>query len=260
MKERGGLRIGEKLSELRASGKKALALLIDPDKDIHPRTLVEMLPLLSCNPLSFVLIGGSLITSMKLDFTINSIREASKNLPIVLFPGSVVQLTEKADAILFLSLISGRNPEFLIGQHVVAAPLLAEANLEVLPTGYMLVDGGKITSVHYMSQSVPLPNDKPELAVATALAGFYLGLKYLYLEAGSGAEKPVSQKLISEVSERVPCPLIVGGGIDTFEKAKATWQAGADVVVIGNKAEKNPDFLIEALHYAEAYNLSLNVN
>jgi putative glycerol-1-phosphate prenyltransferase len=178
----------------------------------------------------------------------------------VLFPGNVIQLSDKADGILFLSLISSRNPELLIGQQVVAAPLLAKTNLEILPTGYMLVDGGGITSAHYMSQSIPLPNDKPELALATAQAGHYLGLGYFYLDTGSGASHTVSSQLIKAISSQIDAPLLVGGGIDSTDKAKAAWQAGADIVVIGSQAEKNPDFLIEVLQYSEMYNLSLNVN
>jgi len=252
--------IGLRLNELHQSGKKAVALLIDPDKFGNQQQLKQVLLKTTHYPLELILVGGSLMTTRKLNFTIRSIREMTGGIPIVLFPGNVIQLSGKADGILFLSLISGRNPELLIGQQVVAAPLLSKTNLEVLPTGYMLVDGGGITSAHYMSQSIPLPNDKPELASATALAGHYLGLEYFYLDTGSGASQAVSSQLIRAVSKRIDSPLLVGGGIDTSDKAKAAWQAGADIVVIGSRAEKNPDFLIEVLQYSEMYNLSLNVN
>lgn len=252
--------IGQRLKDIRQSGNKGVALLIDPDKYESTQLLRPVLAQAIHDPLEMILVGGSLISTRKLSFTIRSIREMIGPLPIVLFPGNVIQLSDKADGILFLSLISGRNPELLIGQQVVAAPLLAKTKLEVLPTGYMLVDGGNITSAHYMSQSVPLPNDKPELALATALAGHYLGLGYFYLDTGSGAIHTVSNKLIRAISERIDSPLLVGGGIDSTDKAKAAWQAGADIVVIGSQAEKNPDFLIEVLQYSKMYNLSLNVN
>lgn len=252
--------IGQRLKEIHQSGKKAVALLVDPDKFINQHRLKQVLAQAIHYPLEMILVGGSLMTTQKLSFTIRSIREMTGQLPIVLFPGNVIQLSGKADGILFLSLISGRNPELLIGQQVVAAPLLAKTKLEILPTAYMLVDGGGITSAHYMSQSVPLPNDKPELALATALAGHYLGLGYFYLDTGSGASHAVSSQLIEAVSNQIDSPLLVGGGIDTTEKAKAAWQSGADIVVVGSRAEKNPDFLIEVLQYSEMYNLSLNVN
>lgn len=252
--------IGLHLKELHRTGKKAVALLIDPDKFEDHSLFKQVLEQAVQYPLEFILVGGSLMTTQKLSITIRSLQEVIGTVPIVLFPGNVIQLTEKADGILFLSLISGRNPELLIGQQVVAAPFLAKSNLEILPTAYMLVDGGGITSAHYMSQSIPLPNDKAELALATALAGHFLGLGYFYLDTGSGALQAVSTKLIKAVSREIDSPLLVGGGIDSIEKVKAAWQAGADVVVIGSRAEKNPDFLIEVLKYADMYNLSLNVN
>ncbi|WP_209331021.1 phosphoglycerol geranylgeranyltransferase [Lunatimonas salinarum] len=252
--------IGDTLRALHRTGKKGVAFLIDPDDSWQEDHLAKIL--LDAGPYAplYILVGGSLVQKDNVLDVIARIRTITASLPVLLFPGSVVQLADSADAILFISLISGRNPELLIGQHVAAAPLLADSGLEILPTGYMLIDGGRISSVHYMSQSVPIPNDKPELAVATALAGYFLGLQFLYLEAGSGAVYPVSYELIRAVRGRVPCPLIVGGGINTAEKAKEAWQAGADLVVIGNAAQKNPDFLAEVLRVAEIHNLSLNVN
>jgi putative glycerol-1-phosphate prenyltransferase len=252
--------IGSSLRALRSSGKKSVALLVDPDKFEQQYFLKELLDKARRYPLALILVGGSLLTTHRLGKTIVALKEISGDIPVVLFPGNVVQLSDRADGILFLSLISGRNPELLIGQQVTAAPFLSKSRLEILPTAYMLVDGGGITSAHYMSQSIPLPNDKPDLTLATALAGSFLGLQYLYLDTGSGALNPVSPNLIRSVSTHIDLPLLVGGGIDSTEKAKNAWQAGADIVVVGSKAEKNPDFLIEVLQYSEVYNLSLNVN
>jgi phosphoglycerol geranylgeranyltransferase len=252
--------IGQGLEELHRAGKKSVALLVDPDKYENTVQLKQVLFQAVQYPLAFILVGGSLMTTQKLSFTISNLKEFTGSIPIVLFPGNVIQISGEADGILFLSLISGRNPEFLIGQQVTAAPFLAKSNLEILPTAYMLIDGGGITSAHYISQSIPLPNDKPELATATALAGHYLGLKYFYMDTGSGATQTVSRQLIQAVSQQIDSPLLVGGGIDSTEKAKTAWQAGADVIVIGSKAEKNPDFIIEVLQLSEMYNLSLNVN
>ncbi|MCC5937377.1 MAG: geranylgeranylglyceryl/heptaprenylglyceryl phosphate synthase [Lunatimonas sp.] len=253
-------RVGERIRALRKTGKKGVAFLIDPD-DTWPGDRFEkvMEKVGTYTPL-IILVGGSLVQKENVSSVIDRIRAVSQSLPVLLFPGSVLQLAPNADGVLFISLISGRNPDLLIGQQVAAAPLLAASNLEILPTGYLLVDGGKISSVHYMSQSVPLPNDKPDLAVATALAGYFLGMQFMYLEAGSGAVNPVSSEIIRAVSSDVPCPLIVGGGIDSIDKAKAAWKAGADWVVIGNAAQKNPDFFVEVLHCLEVFNLSLNVN
>jgi phosphoglycerol geranylgeranyltransferase len=253
-------KIGDKFRELRRTGKKGVACLIDPDDRWLESELECLLRVAGTFSPLFILVGGSLVQQQNLNLVIDRIKCVSEHLPVLLFPGSVLQLADNADGILFISLISGRNPDLLIGQHVLAAPLLAKSALEVLPTGYLLIDGGKISSVHYMSQSVPLPNDKPELALATAMAGHFLGLQFFYLEAGSGAAHPVSASVIEAISFHLPCPLLVGGGIDSLAKVKAAWKAGADVVVLGNSIKKNPDLLAEVLHSAEAHNLSLNVN
>jgi len=162
-----------------------------------------------------------------------------------LFPGNSMQLDPAADAILFLSLISGRNPDLLIGQHVVAAPILKNNRIEVMPTGYILINSGKITSVAYISNTMPIPDDKYSLAACTAMAGEMLGLQLIYLDAGSGAEKEISPRMISTVRKAIELPLIVGGGINTTQKALAALEAGADMIVIGNAIEKNPNLLIE---------------
>jgi putative glycerol-1-phosphate prenyltransferase len=156
-----------------------------------------------------------------------------------------MQLEPSADAILFLSLISGRNPELLIGQHVLAAPIIRNTKLEVVPTGYMLINSGKITSAAYISNTTPLPEDKYSLAACTAMAGEMLGLQTIYMDAGSGAEREISQKMIASVRKAVSVPLIVGGGINTAQKAHNALEAGADMIVIGNALEKNPELLIE---------------
>lgn len=255
-----GNKIENKLKALLKEGKKALAWLIDPDKIVEDFSFLQQVKEMSLLNLDFIFIGGSLIEKNDIDRIIELIKEVDSELPILLFPGSVVQFSNHADGILFLSLISGRNPDLLIGQHVTIAPLLAKSNLEILPTGYMLVDGGVTTSVNYISQTIPLPNNKPELAVATALAGSFLGLRYFYLDAGSGAKKPVSPEIIQNVKKAVPAPIIVGGGLDSLEKVKIAYQSGADVVVIGNGAEKSLSLLTEALEYINMLNLSLNIN
>jgi putative glycerol-1-phosphate prenyltransferase len=175
------------------------------------------------------------------------VREIKENvsIPVVLFPGNSMQLDPGADAILFLSLISGRNPDLLIGQHVVAAPILRNNHIEVMPTGYLLINSGKITSVAYISNTTPIPDDKYSLAACTAMAGEMLGMQLIYLDAGSGAEKEISSRMINAVRKAVDLPLFVGGGINTTQKAITALEAGADLIVIGNALEKNPDLLIE---------------
>jgi phosphoglycerol geranylgeranyltransferase len=251
----------ELLLEKKMKGVKSLALLIDPEK-LDKQPSLDLLNQLSHGfSIDFFFVGGSLVEAKRLDQCLRRLKEVTKgNVPIVLFPGSVMQISDEADAILFLSLISGRNPDLLIGQHVLAAPTLLKSNLEVLPVGYMLVNGGVATSVEYISQTIPIPHNKPDIAVATALAGKYLGLPIFYLDAGSGAKHPVSPIMIKAVSEQVNCPLLVGGGIRSLEAAKDAWASGADILVIGNGAEKNPSLITEVLQYAKIYNSSLNVN
>ncbi len=225
-------------------GKKSIAVLIDPDKVEDPSSLTRLLHLASENCVDFLLVGGSLITTTNLSEVIRQIKEAI-NIPVILFPGNSMQIDPGADAILFLSLISGRNPDLLIGQHVIAAPILKNNRIEVMPTGYMLINSGRITSVAYISNTMPIPDDKYSLAACTALAGTMLGLQLIYMDAGSGAEKEISPRMISTVRKAIDKPLIVGGGINTTAKAIAALQAGADMIVIGNALEKKPDLLIE---------------
>jgi phosphoglycerol geranylgeranyltransferase len=252
--------VKNKFSSFRKKGKKAVALLLDPDKCGDKKRFRLLIKNAVHHQVDFFFVGGSLVMDRTLDELIREIKSICREVPVLLFPGNVVQLSNEADGILFLSLISGRNPEYLIGQQVTAAPLIAKTQLEVVPTGYMLINDGQVTSVNYISQTLPIPNNKPDLAVATALAGKYLGMQTLYLEAGSGADNPVSAEVIRQVSDTVGLPLIVGGGIRSLEGAKKAWEAGADVIVLGNGVEKNPNLLIEVLEYSNVYNLTLNVN
>jgi putative glycerol-1-phosphate prenyltransferase len=224
-------------------GKKSIAVLVDPDKAEDTTRLQQLINLASENCIDFFFVGGSLVTTTNLSAVINQIKE-NVNIPVILFPGSSLQIDPGADAILFLSLISGRNPDLLIGQHVIAAPILRNNKIEVMPTGYVLINSGKTTSVAYISNTTPIPDDKYSLAACTAMAGEMLGLQMIYLDAGSGAEKEISAKMISSVRKSIDVPLIVGGGINTTQKALTALQAGADMIVIGNALEKDPDLLI----------------
>jgi len=191
-----------------------------------------------------ILVGGSLITNGFFERCIGIIKEQT-DIPVILFPGNIMQIDNQADAILFLSLISGRNPDMLIGKHVLAAPTLKKSGLEVIPTGYMLIDGGNITSVSYMSNTTPIPADKAGIAACTAMAGEMLGMKVIYMDAGSGARRPITEGMIEKVARSIEAPLITGGGIATPEKAYLNCKAGADVIVIGNAIEKDAGLIKE---------------
>ena len=236
-------RVLDKIFQLKENGQKALSVLIDPDS-LSKEILVEQIQLAKRNRVDFLFVGGSMITDDCLDETLEYIK-SNCTIPTILFPGSLYQINKKADAILFLSLISGRNPELLIGKHVLAAPILKKSGIEVLPTGYMLIDGGQPTTVSYVSNSLPIPNNKPKIAAATALAGEMLGLKLNFLDAGSGAEKRVPSSMIEETAKLSSNPLIVGGGITHPSEAKAAWDAGATIVVVGNAIESNPNLIQE---------------
>lgn len=242
----------------RANGTKAFAVLIDPDKIMDDTDCMRIINMSIENNIDFFFVGGSLITGNNFGYIIRLIKQ-SCNIPVVLFPGSNLHIEPAADAILFLSLISGRNPDLLIGQHVVAAPVLKRSNLEVLSTGYMLISSGSHSTVSYMSNTTPIPHDKPSVAACTAIAGEMLGLKMIYLDTGSGAAQPVSSKMISMVRKSVQLPLIIGGGIDNRHKAARAFEAGADVIVIGDDIEKNPALLAEVAELTESYNQKLNV-
>ena len=232
-----------KILEQKDQGLKSLAVLIDPD-GIKRNNLGLLIDLVNAYDIDFFLVGGSLLMQDELDITIRQLKKSSDK-PVVLFPGNEIQLHEEADAILFLSLISGRNPEYLIAKHVVAAPRLKQMNVEVVSTGYMLIHGHKPSTVSYISGTAPLPNDKPELAAATALAGQYLGQQLIYLEGGSGANRPISESTIKAVKNVLNVPLIVGGGIKTAEQVRSIYQNGADIQVIGTAIERRPEILKE---------------
>lgn len=232
------------LVERRHLGRKSFAVLIDPDKIENFSSFVSLINMSVENKVDFFLVGGSLLTNLHLNKVVALIKE-NCNIPVILFPGSNMHINAAADALLFLSLISGRNPDLLIGQHVVAAPILKKSGLEILPTGYILIDGGNVSTVSYMSNTTPIPADKYSVATCTAMAGEMLGLKIIYLDAGSGAQIPVSSKMISSVRKAVDSPLIVGGGINTVDKATKALDSGADLIVIGNAIEKNPKLLID---------------
>ena len=238
------MKILEILQQRYLQGKKSIAVLVDPDKAEDPAKLKQLIHLANENCIDFFFVGGSLITTPNLSEVVQSIKE-DVNIPVILFPGSSLQIDPSADAILFLSLISGRHPDILIGQHVQAAPILKNNRMEVLPTGYMLISSGRTTSVAYISNTTPIPEDKYSLAACTALAGEMLGLRLIYLDAGSGAEREISPRMISTVRKSISVPLIVGGGINTPQKAISALEAGADMIVIGNALEKNPDLLTE---------------
>ncbi len=234
-------------SIISSPGKK-IALLIDPDKLSIPGIISTVFEA-NESGVQLIFVGGSLLTT-SIDPVLEIIKKHT-NIPAVLFPGSHVQLSKKADALLLLSLVSGRNPEFLIGNHVLAAPYIKDSNLEVLPTGYILIEGGKTSSVEYMSNTKPIPADKTEIVVATALAAEQLGQKIIYLEAGSGAKNHVPVEVVREVKRNISIPLIVGGGISSPQMAEEVFNAGADVVVIGTAIEKNIKNLRKILSVAK---------
>jgi putative glycerol-1-phosphate prenyltransferase len=236
----------DKLAELRLRGRKALAVLLDPD-DFEPARLRHLLQLTQQHPVDFFLVGGSLVLTEHQAALIALLKAEAPQVPVLLFPSHALHVDPAADGILLLSLISGRNPDFLIGQHVVAAPRLRQSGLQLLPTGYMLVDSGRATTASYISGTAPLPHDKPGIAAATAMAGEQLGLRLMYLDGGSGAQLPVSAAMIGAVRQAVDVPLIVGGGLNTGEKVYAALAAGADMVVIGNHLERDPHFLAAAV-------------
>ena len=235
--------IFSEMTSCQALGKKKLAVLIDPD-GINPDNLFSITEQLQLPGIGYVFIGGSFIQKDRLEACLRYLKE-NTDLPIILFPGHYFQVNALADAILFLSLISGRNPEFLIGQQVVAAPYIKESGLESIATAYLLIDGGRPNTASYMSNTTPIPADKPGIAAHTALAGEMLGLKLFYLDAGSGAKNPVSSEMIKQVRSLISGPLIVGGGVRSAEQVALHFNAGADIVVVGNVLEENPALLRE---------------
>ena len=235
--------IYQSLLEKKSKGQKSFAVLIDPDK--VDEVMIDELVLLSVDAkVDYLLIGGSLVISNQLDEVVKQVRN-SCNIPTILFPGSPSQISAYADALLYLSVISGRNSELLIGQHVISAPFVKQSGLEIMSTGYMVIDGGAPTTVSYISNTIPIPADKNEIAMCTAMAGEMLGMKLIYMDAGSGARRAIAESMISKVSSVIDIPLVVGGGISDPEKAYLNCKAGADVIVIGNAIEKNPALIKE---------------
>ena len=231
------------IAEKKRQGKKSFAVLIDPDKVNNPM-LDELTDLCVAANVDYLLVGGSLVISNHLDECVQHIKQ-NCSLPIILFPGSPTQISKYADALLYLSLISGRNPELLIGQHVVSAPFVRNSGLEIMPTGYIVVDGGAPTTVSYISNASPVPADKNEIAMCTAMAGEMLGMKLIYMDSGSGAKRAISETMIESVAKSIVAPLIIGGGIRDAEKAYLNCKAGADVIVVGNAIEKDASLIKE---------------
>ncbi|NCU05085.1 MAG: geranylgeranylglyceryl/heptaprenylglyceryl phosphate synthase [Chitinophagaceae bacterium] len=235
--------IYKELLERKQKGRKSFAVLIDPDK-VDPHAIEQLVKLSVDAGVDYFLVGGSLVISNQLDEVVQQIKAAC-DIPVILFPGSPSQISKYADGLLYLSLISGRNPELLIGQHVISAPFVKQSGLEIISTGYMVVDGGAPTTVSYISNATPLPSDKNEIAMCTAMAGEMLGMKVIYMDAGSGAKRAISETMIQAVAQQIEAPLIIGGGITDPEKAYRNCKAGADVIVIGNAIEKDPNLIKE---------------
>ena len=227
----------ERLHQIKRDRGAGFLLLIDPD-NIHPKTLPEFIQCAANAGTDAFLVGGSLMLSNEFDKTLKTIKE-NTTAPVIIFPGGVSQVSSEADAILFLLLISGRNPEYLIGNQVHAAPIIKRMELEAISTGYMLIEGGNVTSAEFMSNTKPIPREKPDIAVAHALAAELIGLKLLYLEAGSGAKQSVPDAMIKNVTKHSSLPVIVGGGIRTPQEAADKVNAGASFIVAGTVIEEN---------------------
>ena len=234
----------------------AYLILIDPDKISHEKLPVFVKHCEKSGADGFLL-GGSLMMKDHFEDFISNVKKHT-SLPAIIFPGGVNQVSSLADAILYLSVISGRNPEHLIGKHVLAAPFIKQAEIEPISTGYILVESGTVTTVQYVSGSQPIPRNKPEIAAATALAAEYLGMKLIYLEAGSGAHKTVPNEMIQAVSNYCSVPLVVGGGIKSASEAGEKVRCGAKIIVTGNffEDENNWDQIRE---FAEAIHTKVAV-
>ncbi|WP_232825640.1 phosphoglycerol geranylgeranyltransferase [Algoriphagus litoralis] len=249
-------KVSRLLKNLAKSRRKGIAWLVDPEKEID----LNQFYWIKNSGLDLILVGGSSLVGGNFDRIIQSLKKIAGSIPICIFPGSHLQFSHSADAILFLTLISGRNPEYLISHQVQAALTVQQSKLEVLPTGYILVNNGELLSVHAVSQTLPLSNEDPEYVKATALAGKFMGMRFFYLDAGSGAQAPVSAQVISAVKNALKLPVIVGGGLSDSQQVRAAFEAGADLIVLGNAIEKDPGFLSEVLDIKDAYNHSLNIN
>ena len=236
--------------------KKQLAVLIDPDK-VNEEHLKKLCEYASAYQVDYFFFFLSILTHGSISVTIAWLKKFT-SLPVILFPGNASQVDPQADAILYLSLISGRNADLLIGQHVLSAISVKLSGIEVIPTGYILIDSGNVTTVQYVSNTKPIPHDHSELAVSTAVAGQLLGMQVIYLEAGSGARRTVSGQMIEMVKKNTNLPLIVGGGIRTAEKAIEIYNSGADIIVVGNAIESNPELMFEIAKAKSNLNQTLN--
>ena len=229
--------IYESLQSKKYSGQKSFAVLIDPDK-VNAQKIDELTGLAVEARVDYLFVGGSLVISNHLDEVVQRVKK-NCNIPVILFPGTPSQVSKYADALLYLSLISGRNPELLIGQHVISAPFVKKSGLEIISTGYMVIDGGAPTTVSYISNATLIPADKNEIAMCTAMAAEMLGMKLIYMDAGSGARQPIHTDMIISVARHIEIPLVIGGGIKDPEKAYLNCKAGADLIVVGNAIEKD---------------------
>jgi len=234
------LNIHQEILEAKRKGRKLLAILLDPDK-INLENLDHLVVKINQSPATHLFVGGSIVTAQILEELISELKQKT-NLPVVIFPGDPSQISPQADAILFLSLLSGRNPDYLIEYQVQAAPILKKTNLEVISTGYILIESGNETAVARVSKTKPLNRENLELVLATAQAGEMLGNKLMYLEAGSGAKNAVPLKMIELIAKNIEIPIIVGGGIVDLHGIKKAYKAGADLVVIGTAFENNSHF------------------
>ena len=248
----------KELKEKKEQGIKSFAVLIDPDKISSVESLTNLVRLCMENRVDYFFVGGSFVTNHQIPLVVKTIKSLT-DIPVVLFPGSNLHIDLHADAILFLSLISGRNPDFLIGQHVLAAPILRNSRIEVMPTGYILAGDAANSTVSYISNTTPIPSSKDAVAACTALAGEMLGMQLIYMDAGSGAEKPIPGKMIKKVSNTIQSPLIVGGGLNTIEKIATAIGSGADTVVVGNGIEQDQQLLLDIANYFQQ-NKSLKIH
>ncbi len=222
---------------------KSFAVLVDPDK-VNAQKIDGLTQLAVNAKVDYLLVGGSLVISNHLDEVVQRIKK-NCTIPVILFPGTPSQVSKYADALLYLSLISGRNPELLIGQHVISAPFVKKSGLEIMSTGYMVIDGGAPTTVSYISNATPIPSDKNEIALCTAMAAEMLGMKLIYMDAGSGAKRAINEEMINAVAKQIEIPILVGGGIKDPEKAYRNCKAGADLIVVGNAIEKDESLIKE---------------
>lgn len=232
-----------------ASNQYQIAVLVDPEKINTQSNLAAFAKKLKNAHIDFIFIGGSSVTKEQFNRAVNTLK-TSCDLPLVIFPGSSQQLSSQCDAILYLSLVSGRNPEYLIGQHIQSAFEVESLNIEVIPTAYILIDGGSQSAVAYVSQTTPIPATNFNILRQTALASKFQGKQLFYLDAGSGAKHCIAPKMIEEINN-LGVPIIVGGGIRNTYQIKAAHEAGAQIVVVGNKLEEDPEFLNEIKNYKE---------